>query len=202
MCHRSSSWMSWRRRRNARRRAPISSTWRSGSRPPRGAGDGHPSGTSGACTRAHRLYGDAGISLRARIARHYRDAYNLLLDPARVVTTGSSGGFMGIPVTVRAGRPCRLGQSRLSAISPHTLGARMRAGANSHLPKTRVGLVGKSTARGAPAQAAEGRRDCKSSRIMHHDGCGRANALDRGRRSGSIRSSHEIYHGLHSTICR
>ena len=34
-------------------------------------------------------------SLRARIARHYRDAYNLLLDPARVVvTTGSSGGFI------------------------------------------------------------------------------------------------------------
>ena len=34
-------------------------------------------------------------SLRARIARHYRDAYDLLLDPARVVvTTGSSGGFI------------------------------------------------------------------------------------------------------------
>jgi aspartate/methionine/tyrosine aminotransferase len=34
-------------------------------------------------------------SLRARIARHYQDAYNLALDPARVVvTTGSSGGFI------------------------------------------------------------------------------------------------------------
>lgn len=34
-------------------------------------------------------------SLRARIARHYRDAYGLDLDPARVaVTTGSSGGFI------------------------------------------------------------------------------------------------------------
>ena len=34
-------------------------------------------------------------SLRARIARHYKDAYDLLLDPARVVvTTGSSGGFI------------------------------------------------------------------------------------------------------------
>jgi aspartate/methionine/tyrosine aminotransferase len=34
-------------------------------------------------------------SLRARIARHYADAYNLALDPARVVvTTGSSGGFV------------------------------------------------------------------------------------------------------------
>jgi aspartate/methionine/tyrosine aminotransferase len=34
-------------------------------------------------------------SLRARIARHYQDAYNLSLDPARVVvTTGSSGGFI------------------------------------------------------------------------------------------------------------
>lgn len=34
-------------------------------------------------------------SLRARIARHYRDIYNLVLDPARVVvTTGSSGGFI------------------------------------------------------------------------------------------------------------
>ena len=34
-------------------------------------------------------------SLRARIARHYRDAYDLVLDPGRVVvTTGSSGGFI------------------------------------------------------------------------------------------------------------
>jgi aspartate/methionine/tyrosine aminotransferase len=34
-------------------------------------------------------------SLRARIARHYTDTYNLTLDPARVVvTTGSSGGFV------------------------------------------------------------------------------------------------------------
>jgi aspartate/methionine/tyrosine aminotransferase len=34
-------------------------------------------------------------SLRARIARHYQDAYDLALDPARVVvTTGSSGGFI------------------------------------------------------------------------------------------------------------
>jgi aspartate/methionine/tyrosine aminotransferase len=34
-------------------------------------------------------------SLRARIACHYRDAYDLALDPARVVvTTGSSGGFI------------------------------------------------------------------------------------------------------------
>jgi aspartate/methionine/tyrosine aminotransferase len=34
-------------------------------------------------------------SLRARIARHYRDAYGLALDPARVVvTTGSSGAFI------------------------------------------------------------------------------------------------------------
>ena len=34
-------------------------------------------------------------SLRARIARHYRDAYGFALDPARVVvTTGSSGAFM------------------------------------------------------------------------------------------------------------
>jgi aspartate/methionine/tyrosine aminotransferase len=33
--------------------------------------------------------------LRARIARHYRDIYNLDLDPERVVvTTGSSGGFI------------------------------------------------------------------------------------------------------------
>jgi aspartate/methionine/tyrosine aminotransferase len=34
-------------------------------------------------------------SLRARIARHYADTYDLALDPARVVvTTGSSGGFI------------------------------------------------------------------------------------------------------------
>src|ERR1039457_7374587 len=34
-------------------------------------------------------------SLRAQIARHYADTYDLALDPARVVvTTGSSGGFI------------------------------------------------------------------------------------------------------------
>ncbi len=34
-------------------------------------------------------------SLRARIARHYADAYDLALDPGRVaVTTGSSGAFI------------------------------------------------------------------------------------------------------------
>jgi aspartate/methionine/tyrosine aminotransferase len=34
-------------------------------------------------------------SLRARIARHYADTYDLVLDPARIiVTTGSSGGFI------------------------------------------------------------------------------------------------------------
>ena len=34
-------------------------------------------------------------ALRARIARHYEDTYDLSLDPARVVvTTGSSGGFI------------------------------------------------------------------------------------------------------------
>jgi len=34
-------------------------------------------------------------SLRARIARHYRDRYAIALDPARIiVTTGSSGGFV------------------------------------------------------------------------------------------------------------
>ena len=33
--------------------------------------------------------------MRARIARHYGDTYDLALDPARVVvTTGSSGGFV------------------------------------------------------------------------------------------------------------
>ncbi len=33
--------------------------------------------------------------LRARIARHYGETYDLALDPARVVvTTGSSGGFV------------------------------------------------------------------------------------------------------------
>jgi aspartate/methionine/tyrosine aminotransferase len=35
------------------------------------------------------------LSLRARIARHYAEAYGLPVDPARVVvTTGSSGGFI------------------------------------------------------------------------------------------------------------
>jgi aspartate/methionine/tyrosine aminotransferase len=48
---------------------------------------------------AHGRIGDTetlGIpALRARIARHYEDTYDLSLDPARVVvTTGSSGGFV------------------------------------------------------------------------------------------------------------
>src|SRR6516164_6452328 len=33
-------------------------------------------------------------TLRARIARHYHETYGLAVDPARVVTTGSSGGFI------------------------------------------------------------------------------------------------------------
>jgi aspartate/methionine/tyrosine aminotransferase len=34
-------------------------------------------------------------ALRARIARHYADAYGIALDPSRIcVTTGSSGGFL------------------------------------------------------------------------------------------------------------
>ncbi|MEA2956209.1 MAG: hypothetical protein QOJ58_1709, partial [Alphaproteobacteria bacterium] len=34
-------------------------------------------------------------TLRARIARHYRDAYGIAIDPGRVVvTTGSSAGFI------------------------------------------------------------------------------------------------------------
>ena len=46
-------------------------------------------------------------SLRARIARHYAETYDLALDPARVVvTTGSSGAFvLAFLAHVRAGRP-------------------------------------------------------------------------------------------------
>jgi aspartate/methionine/tyrosine aminotransferase len=53
--------------------------------------------TQGALARGRIGYTETlGIpSLRARIARHYQDAYDLALDPARVVvTTGSSGGFI------------------------------------------------------------------------------------------------------------
>jgi aspartate/methionine/tyrosine aminotransferase len=50
-----------------------------------------------ALTRGRMGYTETlGIpSLRARIARHYHESYDLALDPARVVvTTGSSGGFI------------------------------------------------------------------------------------------------------------
>src|SRR5947207_13753022 len=58
--------------------------------------------TAIAAARAALVHGRIGYtetlgipSLRARIARHYRDAYDLVLDPGRVVvTTGSSGGFI------------------------------------------------------------------------------------------------------------
>jgi len=57
-----------------------------------------------AITAAHRALDEGRIdytsalgtpSLRARIARHYRDTYGYPVDPERiVVTTGSSGGFI------------------------------------------------------------------------------------------------------------
>jgi aspartate/methionine/tyrosine aminotransferase len=58
--------------------------------------------TAIAAAQAALVYGRIGYtetlgipSLRARIARHYADTYDLALDPARVVvTTGSSGGFI------------------------------------------------------------------------------------------------------------
>ena len=57
-----------------------------------------------------------------------------------MVTTGSSAGFMlAFLAAVRAGRPGRHGQPRLSAVPQHPRGARLRAGADRDF-RNRAGL--------------------------------------------------------------
>ena len=73
-------------------------------RDPHGGGPagGTRPGTAVAAAQAALAHGRIGYtealgipSLRARIARHYGESYDLALDPGRVaVTTGSSGGFI------------------------------------------------------------------------------------------------------------
>ncbi len=68
-------------------------------------------------------------SLRERIARHYRDAYGLSLDPRRIaVTTGSSAGFiLAFLACFDAGRSRRHRLPGLSGLSQHSRRARRRA---------------------------------------------------------------------------
>ena len=96
--------------------------------------------------------------MRARIARHYGETYDLALDPARVaVTTGSSGGFIlaflalfepgdrvalanpGYPpyrhiLTALGCEPVLIETSAEHALGAHARGADRRAQAQSRWP--------------------------------------------------------------------
>ena len=125
-------------------------------------------------------------SLRARIARHYQDAYGLALDPARVVvTTGSSGGF--ILAFLSLFEP----GDRVALANPgyppyrHILSA---LGCEPVLidtsAQTRWALSPRGAARRAPANAAQGRCDRQPRQSdRHDDGCRCALAAHCGRGS-------------------
>ena len=126
-------------------------------------------------------------SLRAGIARHYAQTYDLALDPARVVvTTGSSGAFiLAFLALFEAG-------DRVALANPgyppyrHILSA---LGCEPVLIETvrrdALGAIAQGADRRPPPGAAQGRRDRKPGQSdRHHDGCRRAVAPDRGRGSG------------------
>ena len=110
-------------------------------------------------------------SLRARIARHYRETYGCTVDAERIViTTGSSGAFiLALSRHVRAGRPRRRDGSRLSAISPYPHRARLRAGADRDLERDPSRADRRSLARGPSQDAAEGRAGRKPGQSDGHD---------------------------------
>ena len=97
-------------------------------------------------------------SLRARIARHYGETYDLALDPGRVaVTTGSSGGF--ILAFLSLFEP----GDRVALANPgyppyrHILSrARLRAGADRDQGRDALGADAQGADRRAPPQAAAG----------------------------------------------
>ena len=76
-------------------------------------------------------------SLRARIARHYRDTYGCSVDPERiVVTTGSSGGFILAFLSMfEPGDRVAVTVPGLSAVSAYPDRARLRAGADRDLER-------------------------------------------------------------------
>ena len=90
----------------------------------------------------------------------------------------------GVPVDVRAGRPGRHRQSRLSAVSPHPHRARLRAGADRDRRRRRAWrITGESLRAAHRAEAARrraGREPGQSDR--HHDDAGGAGRPDPRRR--------------------
>ena len=98
-------------------------------------------------------------SLRARIARHYRDTYGCAVDPERIViTTGSSGGFILAFLSMfEPGDRVAVDGAGLSAISAYPDGARLRAGADRDIERDASCADGRGLAGRASQDAAEGR---------------------------------------------
>ena len=98
-------------------------------------------------------------SLRARIARHYADTYDLALDPGRVVvTTGSSGGFiLAFLALFEAGDRVALANPGYPPYRHILSRARLRAGADRDLGRDALGADGQGADRRAPQQA-----DCRA----------------------------------------
>ena len=122
-------------------------------------------------------------SLRARIARHYRDTYGCSVDPERiVVTTGSSGGFIlaflsmfepgdRVAVTVPGYPPYR---HILTALGCEPVLIETSS-------ETRHALTGEALARRASQDAAEGRAGRQSRQSDGNDDVARgAHRPDRG----------------------
>ena len=98
-------------------------------------------------------------SLRARIARHYRETYGCAVDPERiVVTTGSSGGFiLAFLAMFEPGDRVAVTVPGLSAVPAHPDRARLRAGADRDLEREPPCADRRGAARRASQDAAEGR---------------------------------------------
>ena len=140
-------------------------------------------------------------SLRARIARHYKDTYDLALDPARVVvTTGSSGGFvLAFLVVVRTGRPGGAWQipviRLIGTFCPRSGASRCSIETSE---ETRWALSRESADRRAPAQAIQGVVVASPANptgtMMDADALSRLIAVAEA--EGIRVISDEIYHGL------
>ena len=116
-------------------------------------------------------------SLRARIARHYaRDLRRLPVERRPRDRDHRLVGRIhpGVSGDVRAGRPRRHRQSRLSAVSPHPHRARLRAGADRDRRCEPLCHHRRESARRASKEAARrraGRKPGQSDR--HHDDAAR-----------------------------
>ncbi len=143
--------------------------------------------------RPDRLHlGARDPSLRARIARHYRETYACDVDPEQIiVTTGSSGAFiLAFSLDVRAGGSRRRDRAGLSAVPSYPHGPGLRAGADRDHQRHPPCADRRDAAGGASQNAAEGRAGGKPGEPDRHDDDARgAGDPDRGLRKAKASGS-------------